>query len=346
LDHMIRALDFANKDASPRGLPLIRKGDWNDTLDHIGPKGKGESLWCAMFLCYAMKKCFEVLELRGEKTVIERWQKAYDRIAKVLNEECWDGEWYLRATRDNGQVVGSHKDKQGKVFINTLSWPIISGIAPKDRADSSIATGIKYMENKTGIQICYPSYTEVDDTMGLISRCVPGKKENGAVFNHASAWFVMAALMNGDKETAWRIYKKMIPLYSSEAVSLDRYETEPYVYSEYVTSRDHPTEGQASHSWLTGSGVWMYRIAVDGIMGVKTSVAGVRFEPALPAEWNGASIKRSFRGKTLNVTYKAADVAGQTVTVNGEKVPATDWIDVTKYAPSTLEIEVTYPKSK
>jgi cellobiose phosphorylase len=41
-EHMVLALDFAISECSERGLPLIRKGDWNDTLDHIGPRAKAK----------------------------------------------------------------------------------------------------------------------------------------------------------------------------------------------------------------------------------------------------------------------------------------------------------------
>jgi cellobiose phosphorylase len=112
----------------------------------------------------------------------------------VVNEIAWDGKWYVRAFRDNGQVVGSDSMKQGKIFLNTQSWSVISKVADKERADSALKSCVEHLENKTGMQICWPAYREVEDNIGLISRCVPGKKENGAVFNHASSWFVLASV--------------------------------------------------------------------------------------------------------------------------------------------------------
>ena len=32
------------------GLPLMGSGDWNDGMDRVGIKGKGESVWLAFFL--------------------------------------------------------------------------------------------------------------------------------------------------------------------------------------------------------------------------------------------------------------------------------------------------------
>jgi len=341
-EHMVRALDFAISDCTERGLPKIRKGDWNDTLDHIGPKGKGETIWGAFFLCYVLDKTFELLDHKKDTKVKERWQQAYNQIADVVNNIAWDGKWYVRAFRDNGQVVGSDSMQQGKLFLNTQSWSVISKVASKERAESALNSCVEHLENKMGMQICWPAYREVEDNIGLISRCVPGKKENGAVFNHASSWFVQAAIMNGNVEDAFRIYRKMLPVNSSESVGIDRYETEPYVYSEYVTSREHETEGQASHSWLTGSSVWMYRIGLDWILGLQTSLQGIRIAPSLPKTWDKLNIVRKFQGKTLQIKIDNAAGVNQGVkqlTINGKEVDV-EWIDVNKFEGKTLNIEV------
>ncbi len=341
-EHMVRALDFAISDCTERGLPRIRKGDWNDTLDHIGPKGKGETIWGALFLCYVLQKTFELLDHEIDTDVKYHWQKAYDRIKTLVNEIAWDGDWYVRAFRDNGAVVGSNIMEQGKLFLNSQSWAVISGVAPKERAQSALQNCLHHLENSTGMQLVWPAYRQVEDNIGLISRCVPGKKENGAVFNHASAWFVLAAIMNGNVEEAYRIYHKMLPVNSSQKVGIDRYETEPYVFSEYVTSREHETEGQASHSWLTGSSVWMYRIGLDWILGLNTSLKGIRINPNIPSGWKNFRVLRKYRGKTLDIVVdnKAGVNRGVIeIKINGS-VFSDGWIDVNQFSGSILSIEV------
>ncbi len=301
-EHMKLAVKFAISATTERGLPKIMNGDWNDTLDHVGPAGKGETVWGGFFLAFILKKTFELLEYQNDNETLELWKKEYQKLKETINKNCWDGEWYLRAFRDNGKAIGSANDKQGKIFLNAQTWSVISGIADKDRADSSMASCKKHLTTPYGMQIVSPSYTEVEDDVGLISRCVPGKKENGAVFNHASSWFVLASILNGDADGAYEVYSKMNPLNSS--TNIDRYETEPYVYSEYVTSPDHETENQASHSWLTGSAVWMYRIGLDYILGFKTSLKGVTIQPNIPSEWKEFKAERMFRGKRLKLIVR------------------------------------------
>jgi cellobiose phosphorylase len=339
-EHLVRALDFAIANTGERGMPRIFTGDWNDTLDHVGSQGKGETTWGAFFLGYVLNKSLPVCEHQGDSDAINRFQKFYEHLRQVTNDICWDGEWYLRAFRDNGEPIGVSNASQGKIFVNAQSWAVISELAPKDRADHCMASSREYLATPFGMQIVAPSFTEIDDTVGLISRCVPGKKENGAVFNHASSWFVLASLLNGDTEFGWEIYRRMMPINSSQATDdkCDRFETEPYVYPEYVTSPDHETQGQASHSWLTGTAVWMLRIGIDYILGFQPTFTGMIIDPKIPSEWSGFTAQRKFRGKTLSLTVvNHSDV--KQMLVNGEVVES-NFIDLDLYEEEEIAIAV------
>lgn len=339
-EHMVRALDFAIGATTERGLPKIMNGDWNDTLDKIGPEGKGETVWGGFFLAYVLQKSFDVIEQREDEETLNRFNSAYERLQKVINENCWDGEWYIRAFTDDGKPVGTSEHKQGKIFLNAQSWSVISGIAPYDRAKSALASCKQHLETPYGMQICWPAYREVEPDVGLISRCVPGKKENGSVFNHASAWFVLASLLNEDPEYAYKIYQKMMPLNSSE--DIDRFETEPYVYPEYVTSPEHETAGQASHSWLTGSAVWMLRIGLDYILGIQPTLGGLKIDPGIPSHWEEYSVTRIFREKTYQIHISNPDNVNSGVgkiTVNGIEV-VSQVIDPNRFEDDTLVVEV------
>lgn len=339
-EHLIRALDFAIANTGEKGIPRIFTGDWNDTLDHVGSQGKGETTWGAFFLGYVLNKSLPVCEHQGDRKSLEKFQNFYEHLRQVTNDICWEGDWYLRAFRDNGEPIGVSTATQGKIFLNAQSWAVISELAPKDRADKAMASSREHLATPFGMQIVAPSFTEIDDTVGLISRCVPGKKENGAVFNHASAWFVLASLLNGDTEFGWEIYCRMMPINSSQATDAkcDRFETEPYVYPEYVTSPDHETQGQASHSWLTGTAVWMLRIGLDYILGFQPTFTGMIIDPKIPAEWSGFTAKRKFRGKVLSLTVVNHSEVKQ-MTVNGQVVEG-NFIDLALYASNEIAIAV------
>ncbi|MDX1977822.1 MAG: glycosyl transferase family 36 [Pseudanabaenaceae cyanobacterium bins.68] len=320
-DHLIQAITYVLSNLSDRGMQKIRNGDWNDTLDYIGPEGKGETVWGTCFLGYILQKVFPLLRHLNDQMHLAEFEQAYEHLQQVLNQFCWDGAWYVRAFRDDRSVVGSHQDPQGQIFLNAQSWAVISGLATPERAKMAIASCVQHLSTPYGMQIVSPSYTQVEDNTGLISRCVPGKKENGAVFNHASSWFVLAAILNNQIELAWQVYEQMLP--ANSAFDRDRYEVEPYVFAEYVTSPDHPTQGQASHSWLTGTAVWMLRIGLDYILGLRPQLGGMVIDPHIPAAWQRVRVQRKFRGKLIDLTIhnsQGLNSGVQSLRVNGKQL--------------------------
>src|SRR5678816_3846172 len=48
-EHCVRAIKYSHR-YGEHGLPLIGSGDWNDGMDQVGNKGKGESIWLSFFL--------------------------------------------------------------------------------------------------------------------------------------------------------------------------------------------------------------------------------------------------------------------------------------------------------
>jgi len=163
----------------------------------------------------------------------------------------------------------------------------------------------KHLNTPRGPKILHPAYTKVDPGVGLATRCVPGKKENGAIFNHPAAWAIMAECLLGNGNRAFEYFRKTMPI--NQAHDPDVYRMEPYVYAEYVTSPDHPTFGEASHSWLTGSGVWMYRDGLDFILGLRPTYDGLLLDPTIPRDWDGYRITRSFRGSVYRIAVANPD---------------------------------------
>jgi len=316
LDHVIRAVDYCLSQLTENHLPKFGPGDWNDTLDYVGRQGIGESVWVAHFLCFILKETAELLDYVCAgvhcpsagylKDTARRYRSEYDLVALAVNERCWDGEWYVRGTRDDGGVIGSSANAEGRIFMNAQSWAVISGVARGERAGLAMASADRLLITSRGPKILSPSYTQLDEGIGLATRCVPGKKENGAIFNHVAAWAILANALLGEGDRAYSYYRKTLPMVQSEP-DPDLYKMEPYVYSEYVTSDDHPTFGQASHSWLTGSGVWMFRDGLDYILGVRPTYDGLMIDPSIPAAWDGFQVTRRFRGAVYSIEVRNPD---------------------------------------
>ena len=302
LHHLYAAIDYTLANLSERHLAKFGPGDWNDTLDYLGRGGRGESVWVTMFLGYILRETAALCRHIADPAAAEKYREAHTRVTEAVNRHCWDGEWYIRGTNDLGEVIGSAANEEGRIFLNTQSWAVISGIAAGDRARRCMDAVRTHLETPKGPKILHPAYTRIDPNIGLATRCVPGKKENGAVFNHPVSWAILAECLLGRGDRAFEIYRKALPM--NPAVDIDRYEVEPYVYAEYVTSPDHPTFGQASHSWLTGSSAWMLRDGLDYILGVRPEYEGLRIDPCIPADWPEYKVTRRFRGITFHITVR------------------------------------------
>jgi cellobiose phosphorylase len=292
LEHLMAVVRFAGANFGAHGLPRFGRGDWNDTLDYIGGKDGGESVWGAMFYVAMLDRILELLGFlkiqNGQAAVRER----RDRLAEAVEAHAWDGEWYIRAFGEAGRKIGSKDNLYGRIFINTQSWAVIAGLPDRTRLVRAMDSLAKHLDTPYGPKICAPAFREIDPTIGLITRCVWGKKENGAVFCHPAAWVVQAECLLGRGDRAFAYFKKLLP----DRIDSATFAAEPYVYSQYITSDEHETAGRASHSWQTGTAAWMFRVSFDHILGIRPSYEGLVIDPVIPRAWKGFKAERTFRG--------------------------------------------------
>src|SRR3990167_2930896 len=133
LEHLLRALDYTLYHVSPNGIPLRRTADWNDALAG-GHMCKGESLMVANQVAWNILELIPVLDKIGEDAKAAEYLNIYDHLKKTINEQFWDGDWYIRATDDEGRLIGTKKNHEGKIHINGQTWAVMSRIATGKRA--------------------------------------------------------------------------------------------------------------------------------------------------------------------------------------------------------------------
>lgn len=303
LEHCTRALDRALDRLSPRGLPLIESGDWNDGLSHAGIEGRGESVWLGMFLFAILERWKGWLERLGLGEVAKRYAGCAESLRRAVNEWGWDEDRYVGGYRDDGKPFGARECAEGSLYLNPQTWAVISGIAPPERAQRALRTVREQLLEPYGALLLRPAYTALDPYIGYITRYAPGLRENGGVYCHAATWAVQAFAMMGDTDTALAVYRSQCPpLRSGEAP--DRYAAEPYVMPGNVDGPDSPHEGRAGWTWYTGSAAWMKRVAFDWLCGVRAEPEGLRVLPYLPSSWDGLQIRRPFRGDVFEIEVR------------------------------------------
>ena len=314
---ILRALDRF----SQRGLPLIGGGDWNDGMNSAGDKWRGESVWVAEFLYLIMNEFLPIASKWGDdefvKTLTDRSKKLY----KTVNELAWDGEWYWRASLDNGDLLGSKDSSRVKIFLNAQTWSVFSGIAGKRRGHKAMASAQKYLYKDFGPILYTPPFFEPDKEVGYVTRYAPGVRENGGLYMHAAVWAIMAECMLKNGLKAYDLFSKLCPVV--RGMNPDLYKCEPYVTPGNVDGPASQNYGRGGWTWYTGSAAWLFRISTEWILGVRPEYDGLRVDPCIPDDWPGFTIVRKFRGDTYRITVRNPDKVChgvKEITLDGKKL--------------------------
>ncbi|MFW5713105.1 MAG: GH36-type glycosyl hydrolase domain-containing protein, partial [Brevefilum sp.] len=148
-----------------------------------------------------------------------------------------------------------------------------------------------------------------------------GAKENGGIFLHANPWVMIAETMLGRGGRAYAYYCQINPAAKNEMI--DVFECEPYVYPQNILGDEHPQFGLARNAWLTGTASWTYQAGVKYILGIQPEFEGLRIDPCIPAEWDGFSAHRRFRGAIYNIRVENPEHVNKgvsTVRLDGKPV--------------------------
>jgi cellobiose phosphorylase len=321
IEHIYKQLDYSWGDRGEHGLPRIGRGDWNDGLDLAGVKGKGESVMIAQTLVRALKQASELAELVNDKKKAEELKGRAEDLTKTINQNGWDGQWYLRGFKDSGESFGSDKNKEGKIYLNTQTWAILSGCVPRDRLKKISEAIDKYLDTPHGLALFAPAYSQYDPELGRIAMFAKGTKENAAIFCHANLFKIAADLFMGKGQRAWQSLKKIMP---NKQKDYELYKTEPYVFSEYLIGLEHPyLFGEGAFSWLTGTAGWAYMLSSEWILGARRELDGLKIDPCLPTSWKKCKIKRPFRDATYEILIenpKGVEHGVKEVYVDGKKI--------------------------
>lgn len=300
-DHCCRAIDKVFTRFSPRGLPLMGECDWNDGLSHVGIKWKGESIWLGQFFYGILKRFSPYVRKRDPKRA-DDYEKRAEALKKALNDHAWDGEWYIGATRDDGRPLGSKTCDQGKIFLNTQTWAIITGTATPERAKICMASAEKHLYREYGPLLLTPAYSVTDPTIGYITRYAPSVRENGGLYTHAGNWAIQAECIRRDGDKAHKLYRSFNPVL--RGLDPEHYFVEPYVTPGNVDGPDSPHFGRGGWSWYSGSAQWYYTVVMNWILGVRPVWEGLLLDPVIPKAWPGFSMKRKFRNATYEIEVK------------------------------------------
>jgi cyclic beta-1,2-glucan synthetase len=304
-EHCVRAIEHASRFGA-HGLPLMGTGDWNDGMNKVGAGGKGESVWDGWFLLTILNRFAGLAEAHGDTDRARAYRERAEQLSTALEEHAWDGRWYRRAYFDDGTPLGSQQNDECKIDSIAETWAVIAGVADPGRAQQAMAAVEEFLVKDADrmILLFTPPFDAGSLHPGYIKGYLPGIRENGGQYTHAATWVVQATALLGRGNRAAELFDLLNPIrHASSPADVAKYKVEPYVVVADIYSLP-PHTGRGGWTWYTGSAGWLYRVALEDMLGFRLEGNRLRLEPCIPARWSGFQLTFRYRTATYQVTVE------------------------------------------
>jgi cyclic beta-1,2-glucan synthetase len=107
--------------------------------------------------------------------------------------------------------------------------------------------------------------------------------------------------MQGDGDRAGELLSMLNPIHHGDSpTAIHRYKVEPYVICADLYS-EPPHVGRGGWTWYTGSAGWMYRVALEGLLGFQLHGATLALNPCIPRNWPGFEIAFRYRSSRYEI---------------------------------------------
>ena len=290
-------------------------------MSEVGNKGKGESVWLGWFIYSILNDFIDICEYMKDEEKKNRYLSMKEFLRENLEENAWDGKWYKRAYFDDGTPLGSKENDECMIDSLGQTWAVISGAGSKQRIEEAMNSLEKYLvkESSNMILLFTPPFNNSKLEPGYIKGYVPGVRENGGQYTHAATWVILAYSKMHKTSKAFRTFNMINPITHTKTYGdCNTYKTEPYV----VVADIYSTEGHIGRggwSWYTGSAGWLYRGAVEGILGLKLKGKdGFIVEPCIPDYWDEYTIKFTRNNAKYNISIERGEDKG--IYIDNKKV--------------------------
>lgn len=336
-----RAMDWLLAARDERGLSFIAQGDWCDPMNMVGYKGKGVSGWLTVATAYALNLWAGMCGQVGREDRASHYRAAAADVNAAANAHLWDGDWFARGITDDGVAFGTSKDKEGRIWLNPQAWSILGGAAGPQQREKMLAQVELQLGTPYGVAMFAPPFSAMREDVGRVTQKHPGSAENGAVYNHASVFYIYSLYAIGEKDRAYALLRQMLPG-PEQADYLQRGQLPVFIPNYYRGAwRQYPqTAGRSSQLFNTGTVSWAYRCFIEGLCGLQGDAEGLRIDPQLPQGWDGMRVTRLFRGAKFVVSIRRTDVKEVMVMHAGRFLPSAHVKDIEAGATYHLSVFV------
>lgn len=317
-EHLKRAVEFSLNHLGPHGMPAGLYADWNDCL-RLG--AKGESSFVALQFYYAIDLLKKFAVYKGEEEYILYLEKKQEEIGEKIQNLCWDGDRFIRGYTEDGKPIGAAADSEANMWLNPQSWAVISGLASKEQADLALDNVYQRLNTDYGAILMDPPYHAHAFEGALAVIYNQGTKENAGIFSQSQGWLILAEALAGHGNRAFEYFLENAPAAQNNKAEVRR--LEPYCYGQFTEGPASSHFGRSHVHWLTGTASTVMVGCVEGILGLRPDLGGIRIEPSIPEGWDYFEMDKDFRGKKLHIRIENPhhrECGYQKISLNGQKL--------------------------
>lgn len=342
LEHLLRALDFFIREDNigEHGLVKLREGEWLDTVNRAGLRGRGEGVMITAQVVMSLVQMEQLLALLAERGLFPRdrakaladlYEQRRKSFTANMRKHAFNGEGYFNGFfNDDGHWLFSPKDPDGqrRVYGAASWWAIIAGVAVPDLVDSCLKE-MEFLKCDMGYRLNWPPfvYGPIRNVGRMASGDSPaGRSEHGNPYNQGSHGFLGRALAVAGKGDLLREVLTCLLPYDQRRHPVDQVRVAPYALVN-VWQNVPRFRNRALMTFLTGSTAYATRMVYDWMCGIRPTLEGLVVDPCLPAEFPEVRASVMYLGKTVRIRIANPDrrQAGvKSMAVNGKAVTRTE----------------------
>ncbi len=298
-EHLKRALNFSREHLGPHGMPAGLYADWNDCL-RLG--ANGESVFVALQFYYAYTILGLFAKALGQEDYAAWLAGEQEVLGRLINDKCWNEDRFIRGFTEAGETIGHRENPEANMWLNPQSWGVISGLASEVQAEKSMQQVYERLNTKAGAILMDPPFHAHAFEGALAVIYNAGAKENAGVFSQSQGWLVLAEALLGHGDRAFTYFSENAPSMQNDMAEIRG--IEPYCYGQFTEGKHSPHYGRSHVHWLTGTASTMMVGCVEGILGLRPDLGGIKIAPSVPKDWDQFEISKTFRGKHLHIVVK------------------------------------------
>ena len=298
-EHLKRAVAFSLDHLGPHGMPAGLYADWNDCL-RLG--ANGESSFVALQFYYAMTILKIFAEYKKDTEYVQYLEETQKAFGEKVQELCWDNDRFVRGYTESGERIGEAAAPEANMWLNPQSWAVISGLATPEQGDAALNNVYERLNTEYGAILMDPPYHAhaFDGALAVIYN--QGTKENSGIFSQSQGWLILAEALRGHGERAFTYFMENSPAAQNDCAEIRR--LEPYCYGQFTEGKASKHFGRSHVHWLTGTASTVMVGCVEGILGLRPDLEGLRLSPSVPKNTKHYEIEKVIRGKQHHISVE------------------------------------------